>query len=93
MIMFLACLMLKILLMQGKKSKKNIFSIQISQNIANQVADAVGDVDTGAILDNFVDGLDEAKDGALELINGFTENSEGKAAASCALTAVLFFIQ
>jgi len=67
--------------------------IDAGQNIANQVADAVGDVDTGAILDNFVDGLDEAKDGALELINGFTENSEGKAAASCALTAVLFYIQ
>ena len=55
--------------------------------------DAIGNIDTGAILDNAGDLIGDAVDAAQDAVDGILDSSEGKVAASCALTAVLFFIQ
>ena len=81
------------------------FSKKISQNLADQIAD----VDIGNVVDGALDGLDaaldaignidagdvigDALDAAQGAVDGILDSSEGKVAASCALTAVLFFIQ
>ena len=84
------------------------FSKKISQNLADVdvenvvdgaldgVAagiDAIGNIDAGAILDNAGDLIGDAVDAAQDAVDGILDSSEGKVAASCALTAVLFFIQ
>ena len=55
--------------------------------------DAIGNIDAGAILDNAGDLIGDAVDAAQDAVDGILDSSEGKVAASCALTAVLFFIQ
>jgi len=55
--------------------------------------DAIGNIDAGDLLDNAVAGVGDAFDSVQDVVDGVLDSSEGTIAASCALTAVLFFIQ